>query len=76
MQDRIQNIKRIAFVASEITKAGGVAVCSAIAPYEEARQYARELISKNGGYFEVFVSTPLEWCEVWNKVALRVVNDL
>ena len=56
------NIIRIGFVASEITKNGGIAICAPIAPYEEARQYNRELISRYGGYIEVYVATPLEVC--------------
>ncbi len=57
------NIKRIGYVASEITKNCGIAVCAPIAPYEEDREYNRKLISKEGGYLEVFVNTPLEKCE-------------
>ena len=62
-KDRSINIKRIGYVASEITKNGGVAICAPIAPYEDDRIYNRSLISKYGGYLEVFVSTPLEICE-------------
>jgi len=62
-EHRDLNIKRIGFVASEITKNGGIAICAPIAPYEEARRYNRELISQFGGYIEVYVSTPLEVCE-------------
>lgn len=57
------NITRIGFVASEITKNGGIALCAPIAPYEESRQANRELISQYGGYIEVHVATPLEVCE-------------
>ena len=57
------NIKRIGFVASEITKNGGIAICAPIAPYEESRSYNRQLITSGGGYIEVFVSTPLSKCE-------------
>ena len=62
-KDRSINIKRIGYVASEITKNGGIAICAPIAPYEDDRIYNRTLISKYGGYLEVFVSTPLEICE-------------
>lgn len=62
-EHRNLNITRIGFVASEITKNGGVALCAPIAPYEESRQANRELISQYGGYIEVHVSTPLEVCE-------------
>ena len=62
-EHRNLNITRIGFVASEITKNGGIAICAPIAPYEEIRKNNRELISKVGGYIEVHVSTPLETCE-------------
>ena len=57
------NVKRIGFVASEITKNGGVAICAPIAPYAESRTFNRKLISTGGVYIEVFVSTPLSKCE-------------
>ena len=62
-EHRSINIKRIGYVASEITKNGGVAICAPIAPYEEDRRFNRELISNEGGYLEIFVNTPLEKCE-------------
>jgi len=62
-EHRDLNIKRIGFVASEITKAGGVAISAAIAPYASVRNYNRELISPNGGFVEVFVNTSLDVCE-------------
>ncbi len=57
------NVKRIGFVASEITKNGGIAICAPIAPYDADRQFNRELISNLGGYIEIFVNTPLAKCE-------------
>ena len=57
------NVRRIGYVASEITKNGGIAICAPIAPYEKDRAENRKLISRVGGYFEVFISTPLEKCE-------------
>ena len=63
MEHRNLNITRIGFVASEITKNGGIAICAPIAPYEAIRKNNRELISKVGGYIEVHVSTPLDTCE-------------
>jgi sulfate adenylyltransferase len=69
-EDRNLNITRIGFVASEITKNGGIALCAPIAPYEESRQANRELISRYGGYIEVFVSTPLEICEQRDRKGL------
>ena len=64
------NITRIGFVASEITKNGGIALCAPIAPYEESRQANRELISSYGGYIEVHVSTPLAVCEQRDRKGL------
>jgi sulfate adenylyltransferase len=57
------NIRRIGFVASEITKNGGIAICAPIAPYASIRKENRDLISGGGGYILVFVDTPLEVCE-------------
>jgi sulfate adenylyltransferase len=64
------NVTRIGFVASEITKNRGIALCAPIAPYEESRQANRALISRYGGYVEVFVSTPLEVCEQRDRKGL------
>ncbi|MBA7712010.1 putative bifunctional SAT/APS kinase [subsurface metagenome] len=57
------NIMRIGFVASEITKNGGIALCAPIAPYDKIRKEVREMISPLGGLNLVYVSTPLEVCE-------------
>ena len=62
-KDRSINIQRIGFVASEITKNGGIAICAPIAPYNIDRDFNRKLISSLGGYIEVYVSTSLEICE-------------
>jgi sulfate adenylyltransferase len=64
------NVTRIGFVASEITKNGGIALCAPIAPYEEPRQANRALICRYGGYIEVYVSTPLEICEQRDRKGL------
>jgi sulfate adenylyltransferase len=64
------NIMRIGFVASEITKNGGIAVCAPIAPYEGPRRHNRELISAVGGYILVWVATPLEVCEQRDRKGL------
>ncbi|GAB4342195.1 MAG: bifunctional sulfate adenylyltransferase/adenylylsulfate kinase [Desulfobulbaceae bacterium] len=69
-EHRNLNVTRIGFVASEITKNGGIALCAPIAPYEESRQANRELISRYGGYIEVYVSTPLEVCEQRDRKGL------
>ena len=57
------NILRIGFVASEITKNGGIAICAPIAPYAATRREVREMIAPLGGFIEVHVATPLETCE-------------
>ncbi|MFH1047133.1 MAG: bifunctional sulfate adenylyltransferase/adenylylsulfate kinase [Patescibacteria group bacterium] len=62
-EDRDTNILRIGFVASEITRHGGICICAAIAPYAAARSKNRELISRNGTYIEVLVDTPVEVCK-------------
>ncbi|KAL6858164.1 Sulfate adenylyltransferase [Amphichorda felina] len=61
--DRDLNISRIAFVASELTKAGAAVIAAPIAPFEEARQHARESVEKSGPFFLIHVATPLEYCE-------------
>ena len=69
-EHRDLNILRIGFVATEITKNGGIAICAPIAPYQATRQKVRESISGVGGFFEVFVSTPLEACEARDRKGL------
>jgi sulfate adenylyltransferase len=61
--DRITNVLRIGFVASEITKAGGVAVCCPIAPYDETRRQVRAMVEEHGQFVLVHVATPLAECE-------------
>jgi sulfate adenylyltransferase len=62
-EDRNTNIRRIGFVASEVVRHGGVAICAAIAPYELARRDARVLVEEHGSFVEVHVATPLVVCE-------------
>lgn len=69
-EHRNLNITRIGFVASEITKNGGIAICAPIAPYEDSRRHNRELISRFGGYIEVYLSAPLEVCEQRDRKGL------
>ncbi|WP_435745277.1 adenylyl-sulfate kinase [Nocardioides sp. SYSU DS0663] len=62
--DRETNIRRIGWVAAEISRHGGVAVCSPIAPFDETRQQVRAMVDEAGGaFFLVHVATPLEECE-------------
>ena len=60
--DRDTHISRIGYVASEITKHGGIAICAAIAPYSAMRQQVRALVSEFGGFMEVHIATPLLVC--------------
>ncbi len=69
-EHRNLNVTRIGFVAGEITKNGGIALCAPIAPYEESRQENRDLISRYGGYIEVHVATPLKVCEQRDRKGL------
>lgn len=62
-EDRDINVRRIGFVASEITKNRGIAICAPIAPYEVTRQEIRRTIEAYGGFFEVHVATPIDECE-------------
>jgi sulfate adenylyltransferase len=57
------NIKRIGYVASEITKNGGIAICAPIAPYTATRRAVREMIEAFGAFVEVHVATSIEECE-------------
>ncbi len=61
-EDRDINIRRIGFVAAEMVRYGGVAVCAAISPYRSTRNDVRNMV-REGNYIEVFVDTPLEVCE-------------
>ncbi|WP_432477634.1 adenylyl-sulfate kinase [Nocardioides sp. GXQ0305] len=63
-EDRETNIRRIGWVAAEISRHGGLAVCSPIAPFAETRAQVREMVEAAGGaFFLVHVATPLEECE-------------
>jgi len=62
-EHRDLNIQRIGFVASEIAKNGGIAICAPIAPYATTRRAVREMIEQYGAFVEVHVATSLEECE-------------
>ncbi|MDQ1391547.1 MAG: sulfate adenylyltransferase [Acidimicrobiaceae bacterium] len=64
------NIRRIGYVASEITKNGGIAICAPIAPYESVRQEVRSMVAPEGGFILVHVDTPLETCETRDRKGL------
>ncbi len=69
-EHRDLNIQRIGYVASEITKNRGVAICAPIAPYASIRRQVRENIEQYGGFIEVHVATPLEVCEQRDRKGL------
>lgn len=63
-EHRDLNIRRIGFVAAEISKHGGVAICAPIAPYDSTRKEIRNMITGNGsGFVLVHVATPVDVCE-------------
>ena len=64
------NIRRIGFVASEITKNGGIAICAPIAPYDITRKDVRAMVEPGGGFLLVHVSTSLEVCEARDRKGL------
>ena len=62
-EDRDRNLRRIGFVAAEITAHRGVAVCAPIAPFDRTRREVRRMIEAHGGFVLVHVATPLDVCE-------------
>ncbi len=64
------NIKRIGYVASEITKNGGIAICAPIAPYTATRRAVREMIEAYGAFIETHVATSVEECEKRDRKGL------
>jgi sulfate adenylyltransferase len=64
------NIQRIGFVASEIVKHGGIAICAPIAPYDAARRAVRAMIEPHGGFVLVHVATALDVCEQRDRKGL------
>ena len=62
-RDRSTNVRRIGYVASEIARHGGIAICAPIAPYQADREVNRSRIAACGGYVEIFVDAPIEVCE-------------
>ena len=69
-EHRDLNILRIGYVASEITKNGGIALCAPIAPYAATRGKVRDMIEPTGGFLEVHVATSLEVCESRDRKGL------
>ncbi|WP_374968267.1 adenylyl-sulfate kinase [Terrabacter sp. BE26] len=62
-ESRLLNIRRIGFVAAEVARHGGVAICAPVAPYARARDDVRAMVGEVGDFVLVHVSTPLEECE-------------
>jgi sulfate adenylyltransferase len=65
--DRDRNIARIGFVAAEIAKHGGIAICAPIAPYAAARDRVRRMVSEVGDFLLIHVATPIEVCEARDR---------
>src|SRR6185437_12815085 len=69
-EDRDLNIARIGYVAAEVARHGGIAICAPIAPYAAARAGVRRMVSEVGDFVLVHVSTPLEVCEARDRKGL------
>jgi sulfate adenylyltransferase len=69
-EDRDLNIARIGFVAAEIARHGGIAICAPIAPFASARAMVRELVSEVGDFLLIHVATPVEVCEARDRKGL------
>jgi sulfate adenylyltransferase len=68
--DRDLNIARIGYVAAEVARHGGIAICAPIAPYAQARSAARKLVTEVGDFLLIYVSTPVEVCEARDRKGL------
>jgi sulfate adenylyltransferase len=68
--DRDLNIARIGFVAAEIARHGGIAICAPIAPFRAARAQVRQMASETGDFFLIYVATPIEICEERDRKGL------
>jgi len=69
-KERDRNVLRIGFVAAEITKHRGIAVCAPIAPFDRARREVRRMVEAGGGFVMVYVATPLDVCESRDRKGL------
>jgi len=80
-EHRSINVRRAGFVAKEITKNGGIAICAMIAPYKQDRIYNRNIINGVGKFIEIYVSTPLELCKerdvkgLYEKAAAGIIPN-
>jgi sulfate adenylyltransferase len=68
--DRDLNIARIGYVAAEVARHGGIAICAPIAPYAQARAAAREMVTRVGDFLLIYVSTPVEVCAARDRKGL------
>ena len=68
--DRDLNIARIGYVAAEIARHGGIAICAPIAPYAAARDQVRQMVSQVGDFLLIHVATPLAACEARDRKGL------
>jgi sulfate adenylyltransferase len=68
--DRDLNIARIGFVAAEVARHGGIAICAPIAPYAAARARVREMVTEVGDFLLIHVATPIEVCEARDRKGL------
>ena len=68
--DRDLNIARIGYVAAEVARHGGIAICAPIAPYAQARAAARKMVTEVGDFLLVYVSTPVEVCAARDRKGL------
>ncbi len=68
--DRDLNIARIGFVAAEVARHGGIAICAPIAPYAEARAAARRMVTEVGDFLLVYVATPVDVCAARDRKGL------
>ena len=80
-EHRDLNIRRIGYVASQMTRQGGIAICALIAPYREARRAVRSMVEEVGGFIEVHVATSIEECErrdrkgLYAKARAGIIKD-
>jgi sulfate adenylyltransferase len=68
--DRDLNIARIGFVAAEVARHGGIAICAPIAPYAQARAVARRMVTEVGDFLLIYVSTPVDVCAARDRKGL------
>jgi sulfate adenylyltransferase len=68
--DRDLNVTRIGFVAAEVARHGGIAICAPIAPFAQARARVREMVSEVGDFLLIHVATPVEVCEARDRKGL------